>query len=296
MTGFVKRRDVLSNLESRGFRAKQTRGQNFLFDPQLLGSFLADSEVKSGERVLEVGPGAGTLTRALLACGAWVTAVELDPVLCAYLRDEVRSPRFDLIEGDVLRSKSQLHPRVLERLEDLGSFRLIANLPYSIATTLVQLLLEHAPGFQGFGVLVQREIAARWTAAIGGRDYSAITVVLSLMGVARVTRAVGRQMFTPAPRVDSSFVVWTRNADVGFAQVRSAHRWARHLFGQRRKMLRSSLGDDLPNEDPRLAELGIDLSRRPEELPAAAFRVLAEELDRRGIEPPGKGTEATIGD
>ncbi|MGE3163725.1 MAG: 16S rRNA (adenine(1518)-N(6)/adenine(1519)-N(6))-dimethyltransferase RsmA [Planctomycetota bacterium] len=283
---FVPRREILAALAARGFRAKPTRGQNFLFDPQLLSSFLADADVRPGERVLEVGPGAGTLTRFLLAAGCVVTAVELDDTLCAYLREELDSPRFELIAGDVLRSKSSLSEELLRRVDSWGPFRLIANLPYSIATSLVQLLIEQAPRFEGFGVLVQKEVAARWLAHPGARDYSAISVLLSACGRGRITRAVGRQMFTPAPRVDSSFAVWSRTPGTSFEEFAATHRWSRYLFGHRRKMLRSLLAPFLAPNDGAWGELAIDPCARPEALDPTEFRRLADELGRRGLEAP----------
>lgn len=282
------RKEILANLRARGFRASPRRGQNFLFDRQLLDAFLDDAGVESEELVLEVGPGPGTLSRRLLARGCRVVAVELDSLLAGFLRDSL--PELRVLEEDALSGKNQLGAGICSEFDGAGPFRLIANLPYSIATSLIQLLIARFPEFRGFGCLVQREVAERWVASVNTAEYAAISVLLDLSGTGRLTRHVGRQLFAPPPRVDSSFVVWDRN-DRQFPELAGAHDWARTVFQQRRKMIRSTLSEWLPAADPWWQRGGLDPTSRPQEIRSAQYLDLAAELDRRGAQPPRGAVE-----
>ena len=281
------RRETLLALEGLGFRASSRLGQNFLFDPQLLEALLDDAGVGEGERILEVGAGAGTLTRHLLARGCEVVAVEIDPVLQAYLQTTLLHPRLRLVKGDALARKSELSPALVAALEE--PYRLVANLPYAIATPLLYLALSGTPRAHGVGVLVQQELADRWTAAPGTRDYGPISVFLSLWGAGRITRQIASHLFTPPPRVESAFYVWEAAGQVP-AEAIGVQNLCRELFGQRRKMLRKVLGPRIPETDPWWSRAGLDPRSRPEDVPPPAFLDLARELDRRegGAEGPPK--------
>lgn len=275
-----ERRRVLASLEGMGFRADPRRGQNFLFDPQLLEGFLADAGTTSGERVLEVGPGPGTLTRRLLAHDCQVVAIELDERLCAFLRvDLAGEPALTLLCGDALANKNRLSPELLGVLGD-QPFRLIANLPYAIATPLVQMLLQPPLDWRGGGVLVQLELAQRWLAGPGTRAYGAISVLLGLLGKGRITRRVPRHIFSPPPRVDSAFVVWERG-NCAWETAAPAWRAARRLFTQRRKMLRSTLSGWISPDDDWWSQAAVDPLARPEQLTPGQFQVLGVEWERR---------------
>ncbi|MFQ5653340.1 MAG: 16S rRNA (adenine(1518)-N(6)/adenine(1519)-N(6))-dimethyltransferase RsmA [Planctomycetota bacterium] len=272
------RRQILDDLRGRGFRFRRRRGQHFLFEPQLLDALVRDAGVKESERILEVGAGTGTLTRTLLARGCHVLAVEIDGDLARYLTDSIDSPRLTILPADALAGKNHLSsPVEVELSRWAAPFRLVANLPYSIATPLLMLLLEHLPRFQGAAVLVQREVAERWVAREGSPAYGPASVLLALFGEGRILRHVPRHLFTPPPRVDSAFYLW-RPSGGPPGRLDGVRRLVRRLFQGRRKMLRSLLKGTLPDADPWWGIAGIDPRWRPEQVPPEGFLRLEERL------------------
>ena len=280
------RAEVLADLARRGFQFRKNWGQNFLFDPQLLEAFLDDAKLTAGERVLEVGMGAGTLTERMLGRGIAVVGAEIDPILIDHLGGRGEHPDLQVVPGDALGSEEQLAPPLREALDRApGPYRLVANLPYAIATPLVMRLVARDPQLAGIAVLVQTEVAERWIATPGGRDFGPAAVVLEGFGKGRITRKVPGHLFTPAPRVSSSFYVWEPAEDLDRGAIAPLLAFARGIFAQRRKMLRGILRDQLPEGDPRWAEAGVDPTARPEELEIAQIRRLATILGGFGENP-----------
>ncbi len=264
-----------------GFRPSARRGQNFLFDVQLLDAFLDDAGVEPGDRILEIGAGAGTLTRRLLERGAEVLAVEVDRCLVRFLERTLSSPRLRLLPIDALAGKNRLAEELVSALREWpGPYRLVANLPYAITVPVIQLLLEEQPPLASMGVLLQRELAERLVAEPGSKRYGPISVLLALSGQGRIRRLVPRAVFTPRPQVESAFYTWRRfgRPTPDLAPVR---RLSRMLFQHRRKMLRTLLGDQIPPGDPWWAAPGRDPRRRPEEVAPEEYVELTEELARR---------------
>ena len=282
-------REVFAELKRRGFRGSARRGQNFLFDTQLLDAFLDDAEVKAEERILEVGSGPGTLTRCLLRRGCEVLAVEIDEVLYSFVQDSLSSPRLRLLHSDALESKNCLSGALLEALKSWHKpYRLVANLPYAIATPLVQLLLASDPLLRGFAVLVQKQAAERWCAERGSPQYGAISVLLSLYGEGGIRRRVNRAAFIPSPQVDAAFYVWQRRV-MPEPELEAAHQLCRTLFLKRRKMLRVLLKAELPAEDPWWGSVSLDPCWRPQDVPPEGFVAIFRELRRRRGEASRKG-------
>ena len=196
-------RETRAALERHGLYTKHRLGQNFLVDDTVIRRILGLAELGPDDRVLEVGPGIGTLTVALLPRAAHVVAVEadrtLEPVLAETCAQD--SDKFELVWGDALRA-------VPHRLPDGGAgiTKFVSNLPYQIAATIILQAFEQMPGLQRAVVMVQAEVADRIAARPGTKDYGAYTAKLALYGQVTGRFEVGRGCFMPAPHVESAVV------------------------------------------------------------------------------------------
>jgi len=263
---------IRSLLDEHGINPSRALGQNFLIDPNTARRIAAASGATSGDHVLEIGPGLGSLTLALAELGASVTAVELDrhlvPVLRTVVADAV--PRIEVVEGDALEvDLAGLVPAV-----DGSSWRLAANLPYNVGTTIFLRVLEDAPAITGGVVLVQREVADRLAADAGSDAYGIPSVKTAWWADARIGGRVPASVFHPRPRVDSAFVVFERREPPGGDELRrEVFALIDAGFGQRRKMLRRSLAGLV---EPEVFEhAAVEPTRRAEELDLAAWVRLA---------------------
>jgi 16S rRNA (adenine1518-N6/adenine1519-N6)-dimethyltransferase len=240
----VNKQELLRLLERLDIRPSVRMGQNFLVDPNLRDALVRDASPQPGETLLEVGPGTGMLTESLLDAGARVVAVELDRRLCEYLRERFgQNERFELIEGDACRLD-------YGSLMAGGSYRLVANLPYSAGTILIGKLLDlDAPPTEVY-VLLQREVAERLTAAPGGKTYNALSVRAQTLYDTRLLRTVPGRVFYPEPEVASCHVRMVRLAAPPARRLRGALATvARAAFSQRRKKLLRVLQNALPQTD-----------------------------------------------
>ncbi len=269
----LSRRQALDLLRAEGLAPSRALGQNFVVDPNTVRRIARLAGVGPGDHVVEVGAGLGSLTLSLAETGASVTAVEVDRRLLAVLRQVVDRSGVDvrLVAGDALTLDWR------ELLAPAPVWSLVANLPYNLATPLVLDLLDRISEVTAMVVMVQREVGERLAAAPGDGAYGAVSVKVAYWARARVVGKVGPTVFLPQPKVDSALVAIDRRAApavdpevVGperlFAVVRAG-------FGQRRKMLRSSLksvGGDT------LCELaGIDPSVRAETIDVQGWLRLA---------------------
>jgi 16S rRNA (adenine1518-N6/adenine1519-N6)-dimethyltransferase len=251
-------------LERHGLAPSRALGQNFLADPNTARRIVRLAGVADGDRVLEIGPGIGSLTVALLEAGAQVTAVELDRHVVPALLDTVGEDAIALVAGDAMTVDLDA---VLG--DDDGPWRAVSNLPYNVATPVVMRLLEDAPRVASMLVMVQREVGERLAAGPGTKAYGAVSVKVAYFAAARVVGIVPPSVFVPAPRVDSALVELVRHAappvtvpspDRLFALVRAG-------FGQRRKMLRGALRAELgDNVVATLTAAAIDPEARAETL------------------------------
>lgn len=242
-------------LVRHGVRPRKRLGQHFLVDGRILEAIVAAADLRPGESVLEVGPGAGTLTRALASTGAHVRAVEIDRTLEPVLREVLGGLPVEVTWGDALRVP-------LPRAD-----KVVANLPYQITAPLLARLLEMG-GWERLVVMIQREVAERAMARPGTRAYGAFTLLVRYHARPEVVCTVPRSAFLPPPRVDSTVLrLWPERSPYPrgafFAVVRAA-------FSQRRKTLANALGRS------RAIELaGIDGRRRGETLDVEEFGKLA---------------------
>lgn len=262
--------EVRRLLETHGLTPTKSLGQHFVTDPNTVERIARLAGVGPGDRVVEIGPGLGSLTLALEATGAEVTAVEIDHRLVEVLRtvvpDSVR-----IIHADALRAPWD------EILGDDSRWTLVANLPYNVATPLVLGLLESVPQITKILVMVQREVAERLAATPGGKEYGAVSVRVSYFAEARLAGQVSAEVFHPRPNVASALVELVRRerpaVDPEVASYAEMGTLIRAGFAGRRKMLRRALAG-LVTEDV-FTCAGIASSVRAEELDIAAWGKLA---------------------
>ena len=245
-----------------GLSASKALGQNFILDRQLLGRIAGVPGVREGQTVYEVGPGPGGLTRALLETGARVVAVERDR-RCIPALDELQEDfgdRLRVIQGDAL--------KVDERSEAGDGAHVVANLPYNVGTALLLRWLAAdpwPPWWRSLTLMFQKEVAERIVASAGSDAYGRLSVAAQWRCEARIAMTVSRSAFVPPPKVTSAVVhIVPRPAPAG-VQARVLERLTEAAFGQRRKMLRSSL-KAMPGALEALEQVGIDPERRAETL------------------------------
>lgn len=262
------RGEVRELLERHGVHPVRSLGQHFLVDPNITRKIVGLAGVQSGDAVVEVGPGTGTLTLALAEAGATVIAYEIDrklePILAEVLVGVDATVRFEDVATVDLGTE----------LDPARNWAMVANLPYNVGTSVVLDVLRHVPQIGRFVVMVQQEVAERMVATPGSRTYGLPSVVVGIHGRARIEFKVPPQVFLPPPNVGSAVVSIVRIP---------AHRVAERAialaaagFGQRRKMLRSSLAAVLADPVAELEKAGIASSARAEELAVSDWVHLAE--------------------
>jgi 16S rRNA (adenine1518-N6/adenine1519-N6)-dimethyltransferase len=260
------RREIRELLARHDVHPRRSLGQNFLCDPNLVDRIVRTAAVGSGDRVVEVGAGTGTLTRALAATGATVIAYEVDgrlqPLLAEVLAGTGVTLRIEDAAGIDL--SSALPP---------GEWTMVANLPYNVGTPLVLDVLRRVTRITRLVVMVQRELADRFLATPGSRAYGLPSLVIALHATATSAFPVPPRVFYPEPGVDSAVMEITRRQAPDGAE--EALSLAAAAFGQRRKMLRRSLAAVLADPAATLAAAGIAATARPEQLAATDFLRLA---------------------
>ena len=264
-------------IRRHGLVAKKSLGQNFLFDLNLAARIARAAGPLAGQSVLEIGPGPGGLTRALLALGAAkVIAVERDQRAIAALQEiAAHYPgRLDIVAADALTFDPRPHlPSV--------PVRIVANLPYNIATALLVgwLCIEPWPPWYDTAVLMfQREVAERIVAAPGSKSYGRLSVLVQWRCEARIVFDVNAAAFVPPPKVMSSIVRIVPRAAPLPCQRKLLERITQAAFGQRRKMLRQSLRPLGADAAGLLAQAGLDPTARAEDISVAGFVALAQAL------------------
>ncbi len=271
-------------LRQHGMRLKKAYGQNFLTDTVLLDEIVKKAGVTENDTVLEIGCGAGALTNALAKRAKKVVGYEIDKELKPVLNETLSE--FNNVEiefGDVMKVELSEIEKKLG-----GEYILVANLPYYITTPIVMRFIENSLKIKAMVIMVQEEVAYRFSAKESTSDYGAITVGINLRGSAEVVLKVPREKFTPAPNVDSAVVKININSNkfkgIDFAKVRNTVRVA---FSSRRKMLINNIMNGFKlsraQSESVLNQIGLSLTCRGENLTAEDYVKLTEQLEKQGV-------------
>ncbi len=268
---------VRALLDKHGIEPSRALGQNFVVDPNTIDRIVRAARVEAGDRVLEIGPGVGSLTTGLLAAGAHVVAVELDDHLVPALLDavgtEVPGAGFEVVSAD---ANDLDWSDFFEGREQTG-WKLVANLPYNVAAPVVLRALDEAPQIAEILVMVQREVAERLAAGPGSAIYGIPSVKVAYWGSAEVVGRVPASVFHPVPKVESALVRIVRSPEPAVvADPDVLFELVRRGFGQRRKMLRRSLADRVDADA--FAAAGVAPTSRPQDLDIAAWGRLADQV------------------
>ncbi len=251
--------EITSLLKRHGLEARRSLGQNFVTDPNVVARIVEHAGVGPGDHVIEVGPGVGSLSTAILEAGATLTAIEKDPRMLPVLEEVlsgVPGATSEVVLGDALTLD---WPEVIGS----GSARLVANLPYNVAVPIILTVLEKAPNVNPLVVMVQREVAERLVASPGGRTIGVPTLKAAWYATAKIVMKVPPTVFIPQPRVESAVVRFDRHGKPA-SSPEQVFQMLERAYGQRRKMLRRSLSGLVSAQQ--FDRAGIDSASRPETL------------------------------
>lgn len=256
-------------------RASKKLGQNFLIDAAVVRGIVEAAELQEGDRVLEIGPGIGTLTQGLAESGAQVTAVELDKKLPAVLAETLKGyENVRIVQGDILKTD------IRELMGD-APFKVAANLPYYITTPILMALLEQRLPIRKIVTMVQKEVAERMIAPPGSKTYGALSVAVQYYTAPEIVLDVPPKSFIPAPEVDSVVIACKVRGEppVAVRDEKLFFRVVKAAFGQRRKTLSNALkGAGFLKDEVQeaLEQAGIEAARRGETLSLEEFAQLAD--------------------
>ena len=261
-----------------GITPRKSLGQHFLIEPSLARLIVKLADVHSGDHVVEVGPGLGSLTVALAEAGATVVAVEVDPKLVPaveeatrYWTDQVRVLQADAMTVDWSNV-----------LDSPSPWAMVANLPYNVSVPVVLRVLEEEPRIARLLVMVQREVGERLAAKPGEDPFGAVSLRVGFRANARVVRRISRNVFWPQPNVDSVLVLLERRPPPVDANPDRLFDLIAVAFGQRRKTMKNALvrfGLSPATAADVLAAAGVDPSARPEQLGLPEFAELVKQID-----------------
>lgn len=286
---------LAARLESVGIRPQARFGQNFLIDLNLVDLIAKTAQLTPRDVVLEVGTGIGSLTRLLAASAAHVVTVEIDSHIAPLaLQEFAHLDNVTLLQLDALKSKSQFDPVVVQTLREKlaavpgGKLKLVANLPYNVATPIISNFLSFDPWPVRIVATIQKELAERIVARPRTKDYSALSVWIQAQAKAEIVRVMPPSVFWPRPKVDSAIVdirtqkvLRDRIGDVEFF-----HNFVRSVFLHRRKFLRGALVSSMKEHldkaaiDDLMAELKLPADSRAEQLSIEELIDLARAAQR----------------
>ena len=274
--------NISEDLKKEKFRFKKQFGQNFISDDHLLAKIVEAAEITPEDVVIEIGPGAATLTAALAEKAAQVIAIEIDKDLFPIIERRMAGySNFELVAGDAMKVDFD----ALAAKYGAKRYKVVANLPYYITTPIVMRFLEEGFRVSELVIMVQQEVADRFLANPGTKAYGAIPAALNYYGSVSRAFNVPRTMFTPRPEVDSSIVKIKcyENKPFEADDEKLLRRVIKAAFGQRRKTLNNALKAlNLPKDelDKALQRAGIDAARRGETLSVEEFVCLSNAISK----------------
>jgi 16S rRNA (adenine1518-N6/adenine1519-N6)-dimethyltransferase len=285
-------RQLQQLLAGRGLAPRSSLGQCFLTDLNLLDILVHAAELTSSDFVLEVGAGTGSLTRRLAERSRAVISVEIDRGLYELASETLEQvSNVQLLHGDILQTKNSLNPAVFQAIASfvpegvVNRCKVVANLPYVVATPVISLLLLDIRPWERLVVTVQKELADRLTARPGTKDYGSLSVLVQALGDVELLREVPPTAFWPRPKVWSAFVriIPQPAKREAIVDLPTFSQFSRGVMLHRRKVLRSAIRGAYPHIskqeiDAYLQAIGIDSGTRAEELPPAEFVRLANGL------------------
>ncbi len=260
-------------------------GQNFLIDPHVLGKIISASNITKEDCVIEIGPGIGSVTQALIENAGKVISIEIDNQLIPILNEQFgHEPNFKLIHSDVLKVNLK---ELIEQESPNRRIKVVANLPYYITTPIIMALLEHELPIDSITVMVQKEVADRLASGPGSKQYGAITVSVNYYADTYLVANVPQNCFMPRPNVDSAVIKLTlhHESPVDVQNKKQLLKIIRAAFSQRRKtllntlMANGELGLTKEALKAMLDESGIGSSTRGETLSLAEFARLSDYID-----------------
>ena len=270
-------------LQKHGFQFKKQFGQNFISDTNLLKSIVEASGIDENTTVVEIGCGAGTLTRAIAESAKKVYAFDIDTALKPVLAETLAG--LENVEV-IFRDFNKINLKEFEA--EIGEYTVVANLPYYITTPLVTKLLEESDNVQGISIMVQEEVAERFCAKEDTPEYGSITAAIALKGEAKIVKRVSRNLFYPRPNVDSAVVKITfQRGRVAVKDEKAYRQTVKCAFLNRRRTLENNLVNffNVSRETAKkiLSEAGVDEKARGETLSPQRLARLADCLVDNGI-------------
>ncbi len=268
------------SLKKNNFTFSKKFGQNFIFDKNLLNAIISDSGINSQDDVLEIGPGAGTLTKVIASRAKKVISYEIDKTLEPVLKENLSDVKNSkIIFADALKTD-------IESIESNfdGEYKIVANLPYYITTPLIFKFIKETQRIKSMSIMVQKEVGERLVAKNTDSEYGSISVILDFYGDVKILRQVPRRMFTPSPNVDSCVVQinFIKNKyDVDFKLFEKV---VKSAFSNRRKTLVNNLAKDFNAPKENLAniivEAGFKADVRGDSLSTDQFVILTKVFDK----------------
>lgn len=272
----MNKQEVISALNRIGIKPNRLMGQNFLVDEEVLKQIVQISGVGKGSTVVEIGPGLGVLTGALLETGAKVVAIEQERRFVAYLRQKFDGTPLSVIAGNAVLK--------IPELQLPENYQVVSNLPYSITSPVINLFLTRvSPRPSSLTLMVQREVAERLTAPVGSADRGILTVLIELLGSARLVARVAPSSFYPQPKVESAIIrIGVGRWALGVGDVERVMRVVKAGFAKRRAQIRNALklGLNMNSDDISriLATSNIDPSLRAEALTVDDWQKLTKSI------------------